>query len=95
MGRRTYEAVVPWWDLVAGGRVPEDVPSVSAVFVEFARVLRGMSKVVFSTTLQATADRLVMRGDLALQLRSLSGLKGTSGYQADRARSRHSQARRD
>ncbi len=76
MGRRTYETIVPWWALVADGKVPEDVPSVSTVLSEFASVLRGMTKVVFSTTLQATADRVVMRGDLALQLQSLKERPG-------------------
>ncbi len=76
MGRRTYEAIVPWWDQVADGKLPDDVPSVSAVFKEFAGVLRGMTKLVFSTTLQPSHDRVVVRGDLAGELRALKGRHG-------------------
>jgi dihydrofolate reductase len=76
MGRRTYEAIVPWWDIVADGKVPEDVPEVSSVMKEFADLLRGMTKVVFSKTLQGTQQRVVVRGNIAAELHALKHSAG-------------------
>ena len=32
LSRVMYEAIVPWWEIVAAGQVPDDVPEVSATF---------------------------------------------------------------
>lgn len=71
LGRKTYEVIVPWWDMVAGGEVPEDVAVLTAADHEFARLQKNMTKVVFSNTLQPTDDRVVVRGDLAGELAAL------------------------
>ncbi|MGH3101528.1 MAG: hypothetical protein ACRDPU_11115, partial [Thermoleophilia bacterium] len=54
LGRRTYEAIVPWWDQVAAGEVPDDAPGITAADREFAALLSSMTKVVFSRTLEST-----------------------------------------
>jgi hypothetical protein len=38
-----YEAIVPWWEVVAAGQMP-DVPAVSPTFREFADILAGLRK---------------------------------------------------
>jgi dihydrofolate reductase len=76
LSRRTYEVIVPWWDTVAAGDVPSDVPDVSPVDREFARIQRAMSKVVISSTLDATGEREVIAGDTA---RALAELKARPG----------------
>jgi dihydrofolate reductase len=45
LGRRTYEAIVPWWDQVAAGEVPDAAPELTAADREFAALLRSMTKV--------------------------------------------------
>jgi dihydrofolate reductase len=72
MGRRLYEAVVPWWDTVARG----DIVGVSEADREFAQILANMTKVVFSRTLAPAGDRVVIHGDLAAEL---GGLKRRGG----------------
>jgi dihydrofolate reductase len=32
LSRVMYEAIVPWWEIVAAGQVPDDVPEVRATF---------------------------------------------------------------
>jgi dihydrofolate reductase len=76
MGRHVYEAVVPWWETVARGEVPADVGDISDVDRDFAQILSGMTKVVFSRTLAATGDRVVIRDDLAAQLTALKKRDG-------------------
>lgn len=76
MSRPIYEAVVPWWTLVANGQVPDDVPAVSAADQEFAGMLAAMTKVVFSRTLDGDEDRVVMSGDLVPQLEALKAADG-------------------
>lgn len=44
LSRVMYEAIVPWWEIVAAGQVPDDGPEVSATFREFADVLAGMRR---------------------------------------------------
>jgi len=58
-GRHVYEVVVPWWETVARGEVPDDVPDVSAVGREFAQILAGMTKLVFSRPPLPDPDRAV------------------------------------
>jgi dihydrofolate reductase len=76
MGRRIYEAVVPWWERVASGEVPEDLAEITPVFREFAEILSGMTKVVFSRTLAPAANRVVIRDDVAAQLAALKQRPG-------------------
>jgi dihydrofolate reductase len=76
MGRHVYEAVVPWWETVARGETPDDVAGVSAVDRDFAQILAGMTKVVFSRTLAPAHDRVVIHGDLAAQLGALKRRDG-------------------
>ncbi|HJW61105.1 MAG TPA: dihydrofolate reductase family protein [Actinomycetota bacterium] len=76
LGRRTYEAIVPWWDQVAAGEVPDDAPGITAADREFAALLRSMTKVVFSRTLEPTSDRVVVAGDIAGELAALKRRDG-------------------
>lgn len=71
LGRVTYEAIVPWWDTVASGEVPDDVPALSAADLDFAQIQKKMTKAVFSTTLPAGDDRIVLSGDIAAELAAL------------------------
>jgi dihydrofolate reductase len=57
LSRVMYEAIVPWWEIVAAGQVPDDVPEVSVTFQEFASILSGLRKVVISRTWPATDER--------------------------------------
>ena len=76
MGRVTYEAIVPYWDGVADGRIPDDT-AVTPTDREFAAIQHGLAKVVFSTTLPSARGRTVLRGDLAVQLAALKRQPGT------------------
>ena len=76
LGRRTYEAIVPWWDQVAAGEVPDDAPELTGADREFATLLKGMTKVVFSRTLAPTGDRVVVQGDIAAELAALKRRDG-------------------
>jgi dihydrofolate reductase len=76
LGRRTYEAIVPWWDQVAAGEVPEDASELTAADREFAALLKAMTKVVFSRTLESTGDRVVVGGDIAGELAALKRRDG-------------------
>ncbi len=76
LSRRTYEVIIPWWDTVAAGGVPSDVPDVSQVDRDFAQIQKAMSKVVISATLDATDEREVIAGDTA---RALAELKARPG----------------
>lgn len=71
LSRVLYEAIVPWWDTVARGEVPDDAPLISAADREFAQLQKDMTKVVFSTTLEPNEDRTVVSGDLATELAAL------------------------
>lgn len=76
MGRRLYEAVVPWWDTVARGEVPGDIAGISEADREFAQILADMTKVVFSRTLAPADNRVVIHGDLAAELGALKQRDG-------------------
>jgi dihydrofolate reductase len=73
MSRVMYEAIVPWWHEVAAGKVPDDVPAVSAAELDFARQLAAMEKVVFSRTMGGPG---VIEGDLAEHLAALKDQDG-------------------
>jgi dihydrofolate reductase len=76
LSRVMYEAIVPWWEVVAAGQVPADVPEVSATFTEFAQILSGLRKVVISRTWPGTEARPVIAGDVAAALRQLKDQPG-------------------
>jgi dihydrofolate reductase len=63
-----YDAIVPWWETVAGGDIPADVNELGPADLEFARLLAGMRKVVFSRSRPGA-----LSGDLAAGLRALDG----------------------
>ncbi|GAA3193189.1 dihydrofolate reductase family protein [Dactylosporangium siamense] len=65
-----YDAIVPWWEQVAAGKVPANVDAIGAADLEFAELLAGMRKVVFTNDPEFR-DAPVLRGDLAPQLAAL------------------------
>lgn len=76
MGRRLYEAVAPWWEVVARGGLPNDLPEMTASTREFGRIFDGLEKFVVSNTLESTTERTVMSGDVASQLEELKAGPG-------------------
>jgi dihydrofolate reductase len=76
LSRVMYEAIVPWWEIVAAGQVPDDVPEVSATFQEFAGILSGLRKVVISRTWPATDERPVINDNLVAELQDLKAQDG-------------------
>jgi dihydrofolate reductase len=76
MSRPIYEAVDPWWNVVASGRIPADVPDVSDVSREFAAIFATLAKMAISRTLPATADDLVFSGEVAPWLQELKEAPG-------------------
>ena len=75
--RTMFEAIVPWWETVAQGNVPEDVEAVSETYVEFANLLAGMRKIAISRTLTDADGREVISGDIAPQLQALKEEPGS------------------
>jgi dihydrofolate reductase len=75
--RKMFEVIVPWWDLVAQGSIPEDVPAVTPVDEEFARIFAGTKKIAISRTMAPTPDQEVLSGDLGPQLLALKERPGT------------------
>jgi len=71
LSRVLYEAIVPWWDAVAAGDLPDDAPPASPAYEDFARIQAGMHKVVFSRTMPDAPGRTVIAGDLAPRLERL------------------------
>jgi dihydrofolate reductase len=47
-GRITYEAIVPWWETVVGGELPDDAGELTEADRQFATIQHGMSKIVLS-----------------------------------------------
>lgn len=68
LSRKFYEAIVPWWDQVASGETPDDIDTLTSADREFGRLQHGLTKVVFSNTLESEAGRVIVRGDLAAEL---------------------------
>ena len=77
MTRKVFEVIVPWWTLVAEGEVPDDVPAVSEVDQEFARIFAGTKKIAISNTMTPSPDQLILSGDIAAQLQSLKEEPGS------------------
>jgi dihydrofolate reductase len=76
LSRVMYEAIVPWWEVVAAGQIPEDVPDVSSTFREFADILAGLRKVVISGSWAARPERPVINGDVVAALKDLKNEPG-------------------
>jgi dihydrofolate reductase len=76
LSRKFYEAIVPWWDQVAAGETPSDISTVTPADREFGRLQHGLTKVVFSNTLESDTDRLVIGGDIAAELAVLKQRPG-------------------
>jgi len=78
MSRTVYQFVVPFWEEVAAGAVPEGSDPVTPPQREFADLLVGLTKVVFSTTLtdDPGTRRVVVSGDLGAQLAELKQQPG-------------------
>jgi dihydrofolate reductase len=75
-GRGTYDAIVPWWDNVAKGNFPADVV-ITEREIEFANILQGITKVVFSRTINdESTDVLVLNDDA---VRNVAALKERAG----------------
>jgi dihydrofolate reductase len=70
MGRGVYQFVVPYWEQVAAGNPSEIGGPITPPRQEFADLLVGLTKVVFSTTMTDDTDtgRVVISGDIGAQL---------------------------
>ncbi len=79
LGRVMYEAIVPWWETVAAGAVPDDVPDLTAQDREFARLQHDLRKVVVSNSLQTVAgERTELSRDPVRDLWNLKRAEGKS-----------------
>ena len=78
MSRSLYQFVVPYWEQVAAGHPPALGGPVTPVRQEFADLLVGLTKLVFSTTMidDPGSRRVVVSGDLAGQLTALKHQPG-------------------
>jgi dihydrofolate reductase len=78
MSRSLYQFVVPYWEQVAAGNPPVLGGPVTPARQEFADLLVGLTKLVFSTTMtdDPSSRRVVIRGDLANQLAALKHQPG-------------------
>jgi len=78
MSRPLYQFVVPSWEQVAAGSMPEGSDSVTPPQREFADLLVGLTKVVFSTSLtdDPGTRRVVISGDIGAQLAELKQQPG-------------------
>jgi dihydrofolate reductase len=77
MSRPVFEVVQPWWDMVARGQLPDDVPAISDVQVEFGRIFAGLRRVVISRSTVDGADAL-LSGDIAAGLEGLRREQGSN-----------------
>jgi dihydrofolate reductase len=71
MSRKMFEAIVPWWDAVAQGDIPDDVPALTAADLEFARIFSGIRKIAISRTMTPEDGQEVISGDVVPQLQAL------------------------
>ena len=63
ISRVLYDAIVPWWESVDRGELPPDATDLSPADLEFAAILAGTRKVVFSRSMQGCrADVQPRRG---------------------------------
>ena len=75
-GRVTYDAVVPWWDAVARGEIPDDEDVLTPADHEFAALQARLPKVVLSRTLAPAPGRTVVAGDPVAHLTALKEQEG-------------------
>lgn len=71
MGRGLFDAVSPWWETVAKGALPDDLPEMTDATREFGRIFAGLEKIVVSDTLESTTERTVISGDIAARLNEI------------------------
>jgi dihydrofolate reductase len=78
MSRKLYEFVVPYWEQVAAGNPPEEGGPITPPRQEFAELLTGLTKVVFSTTLtdDPATRRIVISDDIGPQLAAMKQQPG-------------------
>jgi len=76
LSRVVYDAIVPWWDAVARGELPDDAPPASRAYAEFAAIQHAMPKVVFSHHMIAGPILTVISGDLVAHLAELKRQAG-------------------
>jgi dihydrofolate reductase len=76
MGRHVFEAVVPWWEAVARGEIPDEGYEPSEADLAFARILVGLERIAISRELDEAPGRRVIRGDIAAALRELKATEG-------------------
>ena len=78
MSGRLYEFVVPYWEQVAAGTAPDIGVPDSPARAEFAQILAGLTKAVFSRRLDhdPSTRRVVRTGDLVTHLRALKAENG-------------------
>lgn len=72
LGRKMYEVIVPYWHGVADGDQPAETDADRA----FAKVLRQLTKVAISRTLQPSAERTVIGDDVPAKLQELKDQDG-------------------
>ncbi len=79
MSRKLYQFVVPYWEQVAAGNAPPGGGPITPPRHEFAQLLVGLTKIVFSTTLidDPASRRVVVAGDIGPQL---SAMKEQDGH---------------
>jgi dihydrofolate reductase len=76
MGRKVYETIVPYWDAIAAGEIPDGASTISSADREFAAVQKSMTKVVFSSTLEPGPDRVVIAGEVGAELAAMKRQDG-------------------
>jgi dihydrofolate reductase len=75
-GRLNYETIVPWWHRVAIGEPPADA-QITQREIELANLLEGITKVVFSRTMDpAATDAVVLEGDVVENVMELKRQPG-------------------
>lgn len=75
MSRPMYQAIVPWWNIVADGVVPDDVPEIGESDRQFASIFASASKIAISRTM-GSPSATVISGDVATQLQQLKDVPG-------------------
>jgi dihydrofolate reductase len=78
MSRKLYQFVVPYWEQVAAGNPPEEGGPITPPRQEFAELLTGLTKIVFSTTLtdNPATRRVVISDDIGAQLAAMKQQPG-------------------
>jgi dihydrofolate reductase len=76
LGRQMHDVIVPWWNEVAAGRLPDDAGDLDPASLEFGRIFGGLRIAVFSRTLGDDPGRRVLRGDPAAELAALKAEDG-------------------